>query len=101
MPPNVRGVMAAPNRCEIKARVLQVRQSARFPDKWHFELEFLESRQVSGPNFARVGEQAQGFSFGSFAGLSPGAIITAEAEFLGDERGGQFQLYEVEVTNPS
>lgn len=93
-----RGVMAAPNQCEIKAKVLRMEQSSKFPDKWQLELEILESRDVSGPNFARVGTQVRGFAFfASPPPFVPQDIITARAEFLGDEHGGQFQLSQVEV----
>jgi hypothetical protein len=91
------GVPAAPNRSEIKARVLRVEQSSTFPDKWYVDLEILESKSLSGPNFARVGEKAKGFTFGSTFDVSPGSVITAEAEFVGDARGGQFQLSRINV----
>jgi hypothetical protein len=101
MTPEIHGVMAAPNRCEIKAKVLRVEQSPKFPDKWHFEMEILETRDLRGPNFARVGQTAKGFTFESTSGISPGNVITAEAEFLGDERGGQFQLTQINVIDRS
>jgi hypothetical protein len=87
-----RPVTAAPNRCDIKAKVLGVEQSPKFPDKWHLELEILETKAISGPNFARVGQANRAFTLESTASVSPGSVITAEGEFLGDERGGQFQL---------
>jgi hypothetical protein len=98
MRPEFRGVPAAPNQCQIKARVLQVEQSTEFADKWYLDLEILESTSVSGPNFARVGQRARGFTFDLAPEVSPGSVITALAEFLGDERGGQFQLSQVNVT---
>jgi len=100
MGPEFCGVMAAPNRCEIKAKVLRMEQSTKFPDKWYFELEILETRDLSGPNFARVGQRARGFTFESTSNNSRDSIITAQAEFLGDERGGQFQLTQIDVINP-
>ncbi len=92
------GMPAAPNQCEIKAKVLQVDQSSDFPDKWYIEMEILESTSVTGPNFARVGEKTKGFTFKETSPVSPGDVIKAQAEFLGDERGGQFQLSEVAIT---
>ena len=97
MMPEFRGVMAAPNQCQIKARVLNVEQSAEFADKWYLQLEILESKDVSGPNFARVGQRTKGFTFDLRSEVAPGSIITARAEFLGDERGGQFQLTQITV----
>jgi hypothetical protein len=89
------GVMAAPNQSEIKAKVLATEQSPDFQDKLLLELEILNSKSLNGPNFARVGEKVKGFTFESKSKFSEGAIITAQAEFLGDERGGRFQLTQV------
>lgn len=99
MAPEFRGVMAAPNRSEVKAKVLQVERSSKFPDKWYLDLEILESKGLSGPNFARVGERVKGFTFGATCDVSPGSIIAVQAEFLGDARGGQFQLSQVDIVN--
>lgn len=91
------GVMAAPNRSEIKAQVLRVERSPTFPDKWQLGLRILESKSLSGPNFARVGEEAEGFTFGNTLDVSPGSTITAQAEFIGGAHGGQFQLSEIGI----
>ena len=99
MEPGPPGVPAAPNRSGIKARVLGVEQSSTFPDKWAVDLEILESKSLEGPNFARVGEEAKGFTFGDTIDLSPGSVITAEAEFLGDAGGGEFRLSEINVVD--
>ena len=93
-----RGVMAAPNLCAIEARVLDIQPSEKYPDKWYFELEVLHSKAVEGPNFARVGETVKAFSVGSIPDRSKGAVITARAKYIGDERGGTFQLFEIAVT---
>ena len=85
-------MLAAPNQCHIKARVHSVERSAHFPDKVELEIEILESREVSGPNFARVGERARAFTFDPPAAVAEGAVIECAAEFLGDPRGGRFQL---------
>ncbi|MGB7924388.1 MAG: hypothetical protein WCF57_14180 [Pyrinomonadaceae bacterium] len=92
---DVPGVMAAPNRSRIKAKVLNVEQSAKYPDKWHLELEILEASGMGGPNFARVGQKAEGFSFGPSWDAPPPAIIEADAEYIGGAQGGQFQLSNV------
>jgi hypothetical protein len=96
-PDNARGVVAAPNRSRIKARVLHVEQSSTYPDKWLLELEIIESQDVSGPNFARVRKTVEGFSFGPAWEAPPQAIIEAEAEYIGGAQGGQFQLTDVRL----
>ena len=97
MPSTPRGAMAAPNQCEIKAKVTKVERSLKFADKWNLDLEILESKDVSGPNFARAGESAKGFTFESISDLSPNSVLTARAEFLGDQGGGQFQLSRIMI----
>ncbi len=52
LPPE--GVMAAPNRCSIKAKVLEFKRSPQYKDKWHLSLEILESTAIEGPNFAHL-----------------------------------------------
>jgi hypothetical protein len=91
-------MLAAPNQARIKARVLDVEQSTSFPDKWHCRLEVLESNSVSGPNFARVGEQVEGFTFGPTWDVPPQAVVEADVEYIGDARGGQFKLSNVRVS---
>jgi hypothetical protein len=93
------GVPAAPNRSAIEAKVVRIEQSPEFSDRWHLELEFLSSENISGPNFARVGQTARAFTFEPTSGISPGRTIAAEAEFLGDERGGQFRLTQLHLVD--
>lgn len=99
MAPNLRGVMAAPNRSEIKAKVLQIEQSSQFADKWYFELEILETNHISGPNFVRLGQKIKAFTVGEIPKLSPQSTLTAQAEFIGDQHGGQLQLTQINVTD--
>jgi hypothetical protein len=96
IPPH--NVPAAPNSSKIKAKVIRSERSATFQDKWYLELEILESQSLEGPNFARVGERAKGFMFGRKENVPRTGIITAQAEFLGDESGGMFQLSQVAVS---
>jgi hypothetical protein len=88
------GVPAAPNRCAIEARVLDVRRSERFPQRWDLEIEILSSRPLEGPNFAHPGRRSAAIAFGDLP-AGAGEAIAAEAEFVGDQRGGVFQLSEV------
>ncbi|MDQ1276495.1 MAG: hypothetical protein QG610_2073 [Euryarchaeota archaeon] len=97
MVPEFSGVMAAPNQSEIKAKVLGKKQSPDFEDKFLLELEILDSKSLSGPNFAHIGENVKGFTFESKPELLAGKIITARAEFFGDERGGKFRLTQIRL----
>ncbi len=102
MTPDLRGVKAAPNRCEIKARILNMRQDSKYSDKWNLELKVLETKNLIGPNFARVGDEVKGFAFESTSkffpqSLSTGSIITVQAEFVGDERGGKFRIQQIDA----
>lgn len=99
MTPDFRGVTAAPNRSEIEAKVLHVEQSADFPDKWFLGLEILVSKAMQGPNFARVGETVGAFTFNPPTEVTSGTVVSAHAEFLGDGRGGQFQLTDIRIVN--
>lgn len=97
MTPEFGGVPAAPNRCEIEARVLHITQSPDFADKWLLGIEIRASSPIEGPNFARVGETVGAFTFDPPGGLGADTVISAQAEFLGDARGGQFQLTEIRL----
>jgi hypothetical protein len=97
MPSGPGGVPAAPNRSEITAVVVQLEQSPAFADKWLLQLEIRSSRSLEGPNFARVGAVADAFTVEPVAGLIPGTQLKAQAEYLGDARGGTFQLRNIEV----
>jgi hypothetical protein len=97
MPPRAGGVPAAPNRSEITALVLQLEQSPAFADKWLLQLEIRTSRALEGPNFARAGAVADGFTVEPLGDLAPGRQIRAQAQYLGDPRGGTFQLRGIEL----
>ena len=91
------GVMAAPNRCEVKLRVVSVTRSDRFPDKRELAFELLEVRPESEPDFAskKLGQRVDGFTFDNAVELSAGDLILAVAEYLGGPRQGLFQLSEL------
>ncbi len=97
MQPQISAMMAAPNSSRIKAKVLGANQSAQFPDKWELELEILDSQSVSGPNFARVGEKVQGFTFRDAWDLPTPVVIEADAEYIGGAQKGLFQLTNLRV----
>ena len=103
-PPKSPGVMAAPNRALVTARVRSCEPAENIPGKWLLEVEFEASENRQGANFARVGESADAFTFvegpivdqlRSAAGS--GGRIRAEAEYLGGPEGGSFQLYDPQV----
>ena len=93
------GVTAAPNESSITARLLSRERSEEFADKWLLELHIQAIESIQGPTFARVGQEVKGFTFESLQQIVAGTIITAQAEYLGDARGGQFQLTNVQVVN--
>jgi uncharacterized FlgJ-related protein len=100
MVPNIKGVTAAPNKSEIIAKVLNVKKDPKFPDKFHIELKILETKSISGPNFAKVGDKVKAFVFESSpdfdqVNLKPNTDIKAKAEFIGDEYGGKFHLHQI------
>jgi hypothetical protein len=95
------GVMAAPNRLHVVATVLSVRAAQDVPGKWFLALRWEHSKALRGPNFARTGERADGFTFvddQTAAKLkelaAAGGRLVAEAEFIGGPQGGSFQLFD-------
>ncbi len=101
MAPKPPGVMAAPNKVRVRARVLELQQDSQFRDKWRLEMEILGSESIKGPNFARVGERVKGFAFEDTPNFSPqdmiiGSIVIAEAEYVGDAKHGAFRLSRIE-----
>lgn len=94
--------MAAPNRCEIKVRIVSVTCPDRFPDKQELVFEMLSAQPIDGPDFAtqRVGQSVKGFTFDTSVPLVDGALVNAEAEYLGGARQGSFQLFKLMITKP-
>jgi hypothetical protein len=99
--PFTSGVMAAPNRVRVVATVLSVSAARDVPGKWFLALRWEQSEALRGPNFARIGERADGFTFvddQTAAKLkelaAAGGRLVAEAEFIGGPGGGSFQLFD-------
>ena len=94
MAPYRNGVMAAPNQCELRARVVSIKISTQFPDKQELDFQLLDARPLEGPDFAsrRIGQTVKGFTFEHSMELSEGTVVRAKAAYLGDARAGQFQL---------
>ena len=97
--PGPGGVSAAPNHCLVEARIVSRKQDPRWEDKIHLKLELLGTEDIEGPNFARalIGNEVLAYGFDLGAEFSPEASIQAEAEFHGDERGGEFQLSDLRL----
>lgn len=97
-----KGVTAAPNRCEIKLRIVSVTHSDRFPDKQELVFEVLAVQPIEGPDFAtqRIGQSVNGFTFDTPVTLAEGALVTAEAEYVGGARQGSYQLFNLRATEP-
>jgi hypothetical protein len=91
------GIMAAPNQCELRARIVSVKASGQFPDKQELQFLLLDAWPIEGPDFAsqRVGQIGKGFTFDHSVELSEGTVVRAKAEYIGDARAGQFQLTEL------
>jgi len=94
-------VMAAPNRCHITAKVIQIRPSANYPDKRELEIEILASEPLEGPNFAMVGQKSAAFTFEYSDALMVGNVVTAQAEFIGGRGQGVFQLTQLALSKAS
>lgn len=90
-------MMAAPNRSRITARVLAVKQSPDWPDKWLLDIEILASEGVEGPNFATPGRRGPAFVIGEKCDVPVMSTIQAFGEYIGDGHGGQWQLTDVAV----
>ena len=88
-------MLAAPNKCQIKAKVLALEPSPRFPDKLCFDLQILEAMPIEGPIFRRAGDTCKGFTLEPFLGLTPGRTIAAQAEYIGDAIQGQLRLEQI------
>lgn len=91
-------VMAAPNRCHITAKIMQIRPSAKYPDKRELEIEILASEPLEGPNFAKVGQKSHAFTFEDSDALMVGNVVTAQAEFIGARGQGVFQLTQLALS---
>ncbi len=101
MMPQPSGVMAAPNKVKLKAKVISLKQDPHFSDKWHIDVEILSSESIEGPNFARQGERAKAFAFDVTPGFlpqnaEPGNTIVIEAEYVGDAARGSFRIGRME-----
>ena len=99
--PDGPSVMAAPNRCRLTAKILQVQPSAKYPDKRELEIEILASEPLEGPNFARVGQKSHAFTFEASDALKVGNVVTAQAEFIGGRGQGVFQITQLALSKAS
>ncbi|QTF90928.1 hypothetical protein [Halomonas sp. BM-2019] len=95
------GVMAPPNRCDIKGRLVSVKPSDHFPNKQELTFELLDSHSREGPDLAhgRIGTTVEGFTFDTTADLHRDLLFLAEAEYIGGPRQGLFQLSHLRPTN--
>jgi hypothetical protein len=94
-------VMAAPNRCHITAKIIQIRPSAEYPDKKELEIEILATEPLEGPNFAKAGQKSHAFTFEDSDALMVGNVVTAKAEFIGGRGQGVFQLTQLVTSKAS
>lgn len=76
--------------------------SDRFPDKQELVFEVLPVQPIEGPDFAtqRIGQSVNGFTFDTPTTLAKGALVTAEAEYVGGARQGSYQIFNLRATKP-
>jgi hypothetical protein len=101
MPVDGPSVMAAPNRCHITAKIMQIQPSAKYPDKWELEIEILTSESLEGPNFATAGQKSRAFTFDTSVALKVGNVVAGQAEFIGSRGQGVFQLTQLALSEAS
>lgn len=94
-------VMAAPNRCLITAKIMQIQPSAKYPDKRELDIEILHSEPLEGPNFAKVGQKSRAFTLEASDALKVGYVVTAQAEYIGGRGQGVFQLMQLTLSETS
>ncbi len=102
MTPHERGgVMAPPNRCDIKGRLVSAQASHQFPAKRELTFELLDSHSREGPDLAhaRIGTTVEGFTFDTEADLHQDLLFLAEAEYIGGARHGLFHLSHLRAIN--
>lgn len=85
------GVMAAPNRSRMTARVSGI-EAVEGQPKWYLSVEVLEAEAIEGGLFVRAGEHARVFVVGEQPDLHAGDVFRAEVEYLGGPGGGELQL---------
>lgn len=95
------GAMAAPNRCRLTGRIVDVHDDVDAPGRRSLRLEISESESIQGGNFARVGEVVDAFTFEGSPQMAAGATLRSEAEYLGGPRAGRFQLYAPQIIEPA
>lgn len=85
------GVMAAPNRSVITARVEDLERVPGQP-KWYFAVTVIAAESIEGGLFVRAGDPARVFVVADDPGLAPGEEFRAEVEYVGGPGGGELQL---------
>jgi hypothetical protein len=87
-------MLAAPNRSRIRAVVQHAARSADSPTKWVLRIRLESVELLYGGAFVHEGEVVDGFAFDLPDPPAPGAVLVAEAEYIGGPRGGTLQLHE-------
>jgi len=87
-------MLAAPNRSRIRAVVQHAAKSEDSPAKWALRLHLESVEVLFGGTFVHEGEVVDGFAFDLPEPLAQGAVLVAEAEYIGGPRGGTLQLHE-------
>ncbi len=79
---------------------MQAARSADSPRKWLLRLLVDSVTVEHGGQFVRPGDEVDAFAFDPAGRPAPGAVLRAEAEFVGGAAGGTFQLHRVELSEP-
>ena len=87
-----RSITAAPNESLLKIKLITCNRSAEDARKWMLCFEIMAVTAVFGPQFAKPGKNAEGFSFETFQAFKPGDIVNVHAEYLGDAHRGYYQI---------
>jgi hypothetical protein len=87
-------MLAAPNRSRIRAVVQHAEKLPDSPAKWALRLRLESVEVLYGGAFIHEGEDVEGFAFDLPEPLALGAVLVAEAEYIGGARGGTLQLHE-------
>ena len=87
-------MLAAPNRSRIRAVVQHAAKSADPPAKWALRLRLESVEVLYGGSFVHEGEVVDGFALDLPDPLPEGAVLLAEAEYIGGPRSGTLQLHQ-------
>ncbi len=87
-----RRTVAAPNRSQTSARIVQISVVAAAPGKWQLDIEIIAFKPMSGGTFSHIGDVVSCFTFEAMDQFDVGDTIAARGEFIGSAQSGVYQL---------